>query len=226
VDVAFQLWKPGPRPRAPRISSIGATSVEWYEPDGTGCHRVLSTREPAVIDVRAGLVSGQRVDLCSIADKATSAAAFILSGSVPFPRRTFAPRSLGTLDACTLLDAKALIGEGIVSGGATPGVGNWSCRWGMPNGRLVAVRFDQTASLSAPRNGTQIRIGEHTAFVEAEGPEGGDNCLVRIAYRIISGDHGDKWELVRVEFSGPEPARSLCGPAQRLAGVVEAKLPR
>ena len=228
VDVEFQLRTSDPPADAPQVTKSGRVTIAWEELDGDECDRILSLSEPFIVVVGAELNSGQHADLCGMADEATRVATSVLNGLQPLDRRDFVEDSLENEDACALLDTEALIQFGVDGSAPEPGFGNWECGWGNAGERSVAVRFDQSAPLSAPGDGTLVKLGAHTAYIEADGDGGGNNCRVQIEHRSFTANGYEKSELVQVVFRGPRPPvppESLCAPAKSVAAAVETKLP-
>ncbi|WP_258563661.1 hypothetical protein [Streptomyces phytophilus] len=137
-------------------------------------------------------------------------------------------RSLLWLDACRLLDARALeIVPGIDAGDPDVGFGNWDCDWYSTTRDIeVQLRYDRDQPLSGD-DGRVTMLAGRDAVVSPE-YDGEDTCTVRVEYREYPDENGQKAvELLYLTLDGDdESPDELCGIATRLAETAAGELPK
>jgi hypothetical protein len=192
------------------------------------CDRVLVLSDHNRIRVAARYTNGTGSDLCAMAETATQKAVSVLAAG-PIPRRTepIAAASLARVDACSLLDAKALaVVPGLDIAHPDVGFGNWECDWNSTSSDAsVALRFDRNQPLTAA-DGQPTKYGNRAAFVEREG-DGPGTCVTRVVHRTYADPNGDPAvELVHLVVSGSGTAAELCRLTTQLARAAAGRLPR
>lgn len=187
------------------------------------CARVLVLSDGTHVVIEARHTDGSGMDVCAMAEAVTQKAIGVLKAG-PIPRRPqpLPAASLAHLDACTLLDNKAL--ELIPAVDATnpdTSFGGWSCGWESTTSDLsVDVRFDRDQPLDAS-DGRPVTMSGRSAFISSE-DDGPGTCAAVIVFR----KYADTVELVTVIARGPGTQTSLCGLATKLGQSVAAKLPK
>ncbi len=187
------------------------------------CARVLVLSDGTHVVVEARHTDGSGMDVCAMAEAVTQKAIGVLKAG-PIPRRTqpLPAASLAHVDACTLLDNRAL--ELIPAVDATnpdTSFGGWSCGWESTTSDLsVDVRFDRDQPLDAS-DGRPVTLGGRSTFISSE-DDGPGTCAALIVFRKVA----DTVELVRVIARGPGTQTSLCGLATKLGQAVATKLPK
>ncbi|MFD9891425.1 serine/threonine-protein kinase [Amycolatopsis sp. NPDC059027] len=226
VDVKTELNNARPPvPVRPGTFEVVANPGE----DGKCVRRILVSAEHEV-EVSAELDDPPpAVDLCAIADVATSAATERLHrGTLDRRDRPFAEGSLAMTDACALPTGDALSRlPGVNAHRPKPGFGNWECRWDSTLKKATLhILYDQHHSPNAA-DGRPIRLAGHDAFVEP-GDYGPRSCVVRTVHRAFSDRRGDsKVELVLVAVTGEEgPGFDYCAIATAVSEAVATRLPR
>jgi hypothetical protein len=196
-------------------------------PDG---YLVWVTAKPANGDIPP-VLHGSPAKMCQIADLATAGATAALNrgGEIPRRRAPFPNGSLGTRDACTLLDDAAFSTAvpGLRANDVHPGFGNWECRWSNnPRPQKIHVIFERNSQpLREGDDGTLYQIGARTAAWKPNG-YGSNGCTVNVMNGIYPDATGSrKVELLTVDVNsaGFTPDQ-MCGPARALAEAATAKL--
>ena len=223
----------------PKLEQIGRVRVERRRIDAAGeCARnvllpdgylVWVIAKPVDSDV-APVLNGRPAEMCPIADVATSTVATVLNRGGEIRRRApFPAGSLGTRDACLLLDDAALSTAvpGMNTTDAHPGFGNWECRWfNNPAPQKIHVIFERDVEpLRAGDDGTLYQIGTHTAAWEPNG-YGSHGCTADVTngmYQDATGRRKVELLTVDVNAAGFTPDQ-MCGPARALAEAATAKL--
>ncbi|HEX4704065.1 MAG TPA: protein kinase [Pseudonocardiaceae bacterium] len=217
IDAEVQFVGPAAKTAGPTHQEGEVGVIPGTASNGQ-CRWTIVLADQNSIVVSATLKSGSSTaDYCAIADSATNTAVDVINKD-GIPRRTTNPdpRSLALVDACALLNAKALsVVPGIQESQA--GFGDWSCRW--IGNATVDVQFDRGAPLTAA-SGTPIQVGSRPAF------QAQDTCVVAIEYRRYTGQNDTPLaEIVRLTVTGNQPHSQLCDTATTLAGSVETSLP-
>ncbi|MDX6249302.1 MAG: eukaryotic-like serine/threonine-protein kinase [Kribbellaceae bacterium] len=232
VDVRAEL-EAQPTPDLPPPGTVekhagNVTAVARQRQEDDACERVLVLSDHNRIRVAARYTEGSGGDLCAMAETATKKAVSVLSAG-PIPRRTepLDAASLARVDACSLLDAKALsIVPGLDISHPDVGFGNWECDWdSTTSDASVQLRFDRNQPLTAA-DGQPTKYGNRSAFVEPEG-EGPGTCVVKVVHRTYA-DPNDQTavELVQLVVSGPGTTTELCRLTTQLARAAAGRLPR
>ncbi|GAB2969197.1 hypothetical protein GCM10023080_035420 [Streptomyces pseudoechinosporeus] len=233
IDVSLDL-RPGSRPETSQPArTIGSIGIMEEEPADDECELKLVPDRAAdgiLVGVRVnvgdGTVTGGAATLCAVADSAARSAADVLNQG-PIPRRSedYPKDSLAWLNACDLLDAKALsVVPGIKAGApGEVGVAKWSCEWFSDVDDLeTEVSFFRDQPKTAA-DGDSIRLSGYNAIVEAED----DTCSVFVEYREYSGENAETAaEMLRLQVDGGRPTAELRSMATALARSAAAKLPR
>ncbi|GAA1639508.1 hypothetical protein GCM10009744_31270 [Kribbella alba] len=231
VDVRAELEAqptpdlPPPGPVEKHTGNVTAVARQKQEDDA--CERVLVLSDHNRIRVAARYTEGSGGDLCTMAETATKKAVSVLSAG-PIPRRTepLDAASLARVDACSLLDAKALsIVPGLDVSNPEVGFGNWECDWDSTTSNAsVQLRFDRNQPLTAA-DGQPTKYGNRSAFVEREG-EGPGTCVVKVVHRTYADpDDQAAVELVQLMVSGPGTTTELCRLTTELARAAAGRLP-
>jgi serine/threonine-protein kinase len=170
------------------------------------------------------------VNLCAIADTATSSAVTALDHG-PLRRRAAASASLVHADACRLLNASALSAvPGANAADHQAGFGDFSCQWASTSsGTSVFLRFDQNDPLGGS-DGTLMQLGGRQAYVQPGGDSNDtSNCLAQVVYRSFSGATGPTEELLYLVVDGSQgysdkANSALCRQATTLAAAASTAL--
>ncbi|MFT2016677.1 protein kinase domain-containing protein [Streptomyces sp. 796.1] len=229
VDVKLDLSNDPPSDVAPRARTVGRIGVGEVSADDEECTRSVlpSGPDPYSIYITAHETEDGPAPLCAMADATATLVAKQLDEG-PIPRRTTQPPadSLQRLDACTLLDARALSAvPGIDAADPDVGYGNWECEWQSTTSNTSAeLRFDRGQTKVEPR-ARHTRLSGHAAYVE---PGGGDEdaCRVRVEHREYTDHRGRSGrEAMYVVVDGAGAMDELCTMATDLATSAAAGLP-
>ncbi|MDQ3402383.1 MAG: serine/threonine protein kinase [Actinomycetota bacterium] len=172
-------------------------------------------------------------DLCSIAEALASGALATLTGGQMPRRPAFPATSLGTRNACDLLDDDESLASvlGVRGIKPEPDFGYWTCYWEHPP-LQASIFLSRARSQQDGDRGKLIKVGSRDAFVELEtSGDGDDACEVTIVHRRYRKDDpsGDgMWEElanVTVETKEPTSSEKLCGMAIALSRSVVDRLP-
>ncbi|GAA3097843.1 hypothetical protein JOF29_005947 [Kribbella aluminosa] len=132
--------------------------------------------------------------------------------------------SLAHVDACTLLDSKALkLIPGVDASQPDRSFGNSRCGWDSTTSDLSAdLYFDRDQPGSTDRQ--PLRIGGRSAILSNEN-DGPGTCAVVIVFRTYVDANGQD-ELVTMSVAGSAKPVTLCGLATKLAEAAAPKLPK
>ncbi|HEY0475674.1 MAG TPA: serine/threonine-protein kinase [Kribbella sp.] len=232
VDVRTEL-DAQPSPDLPPPGTVekhtgNLTAVVRQKQQDDQCDRVLLLSDHNRIRVAARYTEGTGGDLCAMAEAATNKAVSVLAAG-PIPRRTepISAVSLARVDACSLLDAKALaLVPALDVSHPDVGFGNWECDWDSTSTNAsVALRFDRDQPLTAA-DGQPTKYGNHAAVIESDG-DGPGTCVARVVHRTYADPNGDPAvELVQLVVSGPGTTTELCRQTTQLARAAAGRLPR
>jgi eukaryotic-like serine/threonine-protein kinase len=229
ADVRAELNLPGTEsPRGDVQKFTGnLRTVTREKSGGDECERVLVLSDRTQIQVVAKHTHGSGMDVCGMAEAVTQKAIRVLQAG-PIPRRTepLPVNSLAHVNACTLLDNKALsVIPGIDAARTDKSFGNWTCGW-------ESTASDLTVDLYFDRNqpdgtdGQPITVGGRSAVVSIEN-DGPQTCAVVIVFREYVASSGqDEDELVTVSVGGSAKPATLCALATKLAQSAAPKLPK
>lgn len=223
VDVELELVNPHTIPMPPAQSHKKRGVVVTKEiGHSDACERVLRLPDQYQVDVSASMDTGKSSHLCAMADAATNAA-IKAAARGKLRRRHFPAASLGRVDACSLLDDRALAGfHGMRASKHHAEFGHWQCRWASTTSDTdVMLRYDQQRP--GP-TGKSVRVGGHRVYIEPGG-DGGDDCLATVAHRRFIDETGQRTtELLYLVVSGPHPKTKMCKPAEHLAAAATDKV--
>ncbi len=158
--------------------------------------------------------------LCDIADVAVDTVLEALRRG-PVPRRDtpFPPDSLAHVNACELLDNRALAVLSAVDTDPEPGFGRWACEWYSPVDEVkVRIRYDQHATAESLQT-EKTQLGDHVAFVDADTDT---SCTVRILHQAGGTQQG----TVDLTVGGDSGDEDYCATAKDLATAAAVRLPR
>ncbi|AGP59805.1 serine/threonine-protein kinase [Streptomyces rapamycinicus] len=165
--------------------------------------------------------------LCDTVDRAAKVAVKVLNrGEIPRRSPDFPSNSLAHLDACTLLDVKALEKvPGIDARDPDVGFGRWQCQWKSTTSEYeVDLRFDQ-GDLPHDKGARSTKLSDRQAIVLPE-DEGPGSCRVEVVHRDYTGlDRVKGTERVALVMKGAGRKGRPCELATDLAGSAAAALP-
>jgi hypothetical protein len=230
VDVSTYLRRGRPPEGAQPTESMGAIGVVEDPPEPDECGLALlppgDDTDGVLVGIRVnqedGEVAGGRAALCAIAEEAAESAAGVLNRG-PIPRRSPAhpDDSLAWVNACELLDARALATAGLRDDEPTVGVGDWECEWSGGNDELVV---DVSFHRDQPSDEEHVEFSGYEAIVEPD--EEDAECTVFLEYREYGGQNTEPAaEMVRLRVEGERPVEELCETAEALTAVAAARLP-
>ncbi|MEO3765975.1 serine/threonine-protein kinase [Streptomyces sp. B8F3] len=242
IDVQVE-FDAGPAPESPApVRTFGGIGIIEGPQEGDECARALVLPDEADSDVSIWIYvdGGAARDyggigtLCDMADIAARTASETL-GKARTEKRTVPRRdppaadvSLLWLDACRLLDARALeIVPGVDAGDPDVGFGNWDCDWYSTTRDIeVQLRYDRDQPLSGEDGRVTMMAGRDAVVSPAY--DGEDTCTVRVEYREYPDENGQKAvELLYLTLDGDdESPDELCGMATQLAETAARELPR
>ncbi|MEQ4725611.1 serine/threonine-protein kinase [Nonomuraea sp. B19D2] len=229
VDVQVWLDRDPPPERAQPARTVGPVEVIDHPAESEVCRRTLLLPgvEDTVVKVIANMEEDGKVDLCAIADAATTTAAQALAAG-PIERRSppLPAASLAQRDACALLRGIAIEAvPGVDATSPDPGFGGWHCSWdGTTGDTWVNLQFDRELRRNTEDDGTPTRVNGYRAFVTPKG-EGGGTCLLQVIYRSYADQRGESAvEKVRIVVGGSRPTDRLCRMATDLARSATAQL--
>ncbi|MGI9003380.1 MAG: hypothetical protein ACR2GH_17265 [Pseudonocardia sp.] len=189
------------------------------------CRRVISLPDRTDVVVTAKVDNGDSSNLCTVADTVTDTALDVLTaGAVPRRALPFDAVSLGSTDACALLGAADFAPvPDLQNATPDPKFGNWGCRWDVPDGPAVSVRFNRHNSGIDAEDGTPIRIaGRAAAFRRDDERE----CDVTVLHRPYTDPRGNRsTELLIVEVAQASPVPDPCPAATQVATAAAERLP-
>ncbi|MFC0601490.1 hypothetical protein [Streptomyces palmae] len=229
VDVRLDLDSGGAAELAAPARTVRGVGVVVEPGENGECHRALlpGARARYHVTVSAHQTRGERAPLCAMADSAAEQAVQVLArGPLAHRSPPLPADSLARVDACALLDARALsVVPGVDAEDRDVSFGDWGCNWYSDTDRVQAVlRFDRGQPLSTA-DGRHIRIGGRDAYVRPEG-DGDDSCLVRVVHRrYLDQDREPAVEMLYLVVRGPRSAGRLCTMAESLAASAAARLP-
>ncbi|MFI0821122.1 serine/threonine-protein kinase [Streptomyces sp. NPDC021098] len=229
VDVRVEL-DADPLPEGVARKTIGRVTVVRRAAERDECERavaVTGARENSLrVTAAARRPAEVREPLCDTADAATGRAVKVLNrGAIPRRSPGFPADSLAHMDACTLLDTKALEEvPGIDARDPDVGFGRWECQWKSTTSAYeVDLRFDQ-GSLPDDENARSTRLSDHQAIVLPD-DEGPGSCRVEVVHREYTGvDRVQGTERVALVLKGAGRKDRPCGMATDLAGAAAAAL--
>lgn len=220
VDVDIELATAA----VPNTVQPGVYTVERHPLSGGACDRRIPVT--GEYDVWITAKTDGPGDLCAIADAATTAAVARLQQG-PLPRRApFAAGSLGTADACGLVDTTALARlPGVDAVHPEIGFGHWDCRWNSTVSKTsLRVLFDHAQPMSAD-DGTPTRVAGRMAFV-APDADADHSCTVDVVHRETTDANGARLdEVLKVIVSGDGAGRGFCAMAGDFATDAATHLP-
>lgn len=242
IDVQVE-FDSGPAPESPApVRTFGGIGIIEEPQEGDECARALVLPDEADRDVSIWIYvdGGDARDyggigtLCDMADIAARTASETL-GKARAEKRTVPRRdppaadvSLLWLDACRLLDARALeIVPGVDAGDPDVGFGNWDCDWYSTTRDIeIQLRYDRDQPLSGEDGRVTMLAGRDTVVSPAY--DGEDTCTVRVEYREYPDENGQKAvELLYLTLDGDdESPDELCAMATRLAETAAGELPK
>jgi hypothetical protein len=189
------------------------------------CDRTVVVDDRYAVRVTAKL-ENPPLDLCAVADVATGTVLDVLR-SGPIPRRAvpFPAGSLAHVDACALLDDKALATVGVVGGGPAVNVfGNWACKWfSTVGGRAINLRYDRRPAQERDE-GELVDLGGHAGYVQLDAGSG-TSCTVRVPHLPANLPPRAHTDVVVLTVNGDLPGIEYCPEARGLAAVAAGKLP-
>ncbi|WP_185845989.1 serine/threonine-protein kinase [Kibdelosporangium aridum] len=198
--------------------------------DNDECDRTMVLDDKYAIRITAQMPNPP-ANLCAIADTAVYMVKDIVTGQQGLLPRRATPLPLDSLahvDACPLLDDKALAAEvpAIDPKSATADFGNWACKWYSPAAPAqVHLRYDQHAAKD-PISGEPTQLRDHAAFVRL-GTDSGTSCTVTVRHEP---KNQQQWrssvDLMVLTVKGDRPGTEYCTAATNLAAAAAAKLPR
>ncbi|MFF0268896.1 protein kinase [Kribbella sp. NPDC004536] len=229
VDVRAELNLPGtdsPRGTVQKFTG-NLRTVTREKSGGDDCERILVLSDRTQIQVVAKHTQGSGMDVCAMAEAVTQKAIGVLQAG-PIPRRTqpLPANSLAHVDACTLLDKKALaVIPGIDAARPDRSFGNWTCGWeGTANDLTVDLYFDRDQP--GGTDGQPITVGSRSGVVSIEN-DGPQTCAVVLVFREYVDSNGqDQDELVTMSVAGSAKPATLCGLATKLTQAAAPKLPK
>ncbi len=191
-----------------------------YE-NASACRNLLVWADQPRISLTTFTYSDEKVDLCAVAEAATSAAVAQLkrAGGITYTPDRTSGYSHARSDACTLLDTAVLSRfPGLNSNDRSPEFANWSCFWGTKDDlRRVALHLRLDEPVRGDYNGTPTTIAGKTAFLSSDA----GSCTIHVVHRSTP----TATEMFQLEVEGTLPADGLCTLATELATTVEEKLP-
>ncbi|CAM4252911.1 serine/threonine-protein kinase [Kibdelosporangium persicum] len=197
------------------------------QPSDSGeCDRTMLLDDKYAVRITASMPNPAK-DLCAIADTAVHTAKDAVTRG-PLPRRAvpLPADSLAQVDACPLLDDKALAAlPAIDPKSALPDFGGWACKWYSPvSPTQVHLRYDQHAAKD-PIPGERVQLGDHTAYIRLD-IDSGTSCTVTVRHEPASQQWRSVVDLMMLTVKGDRPGDEYCTPATALATAAAAKLPR
>ncbi|WP_328504239.1 serine/threonine protein kinase [Streptomyces sp. NBC_00457] len=234
IDVSIQLRRGSPPETSKPSSTIGKIGIREEEAESDECKLLLTSdgdTEDTLVGIRVnmgdGSVTGGNATLCTVADKTAQSAADILDKG-PVPRRDpgYKRTSLAWMNACELLDAKALsVVPGLKVDVPVVGVADWSCEWSSDVDDLDAeIAFFRDQPRSAADGGDEVTLSGYRTVIEPG--DDGDSCSAFVEYRQYSGQNAETAaEMVRLDVGGERSTDQLCQMATRLAGSAAGALP-
>ncbi len=191
-----------------------------YE-NASACMHLLVWADQPLITLVAFTYNDERVDLCAVAEAATSVAVEQLkrAGGITYTPDRTSHYSHARSDACTLLDTAALSRfPGLNSSDRSPEFANWSCSWGTKDelrGINLHLRLDEP--VHEKFYGTPTTIAGKTAFLSNDA----DSCTIHVVHRSTP----TATEMYELTVEASLPAEELRTLATDLATTVEEKLP-
>ncbi len=231
VDVRVELDADS-LPEGVKRKTTGRVTVVERAAESDECERAVAVTGARDNSLRVTAAARRPAEvkepLCDTADRATGLAVKVLNrGEIPRRSPDFPANSLAHLDACTLLDGKALEKvPGIDAREPDVGFGRWQCQWkSTTNEYEVDLRFDQ-GDLPRDKNARSTKLGDdRQAFVLPE-DEGPGSCRVEVVHRDYTGlDRVTGTERVALVIKGAGPKGRPCELATDLAGSAAAALP-
>ncbi|MBO3676327.1 serine/threonine-protein kinase [Streptomyces sp. NEAU-YJ-81] len=231
VDVRVELDADS-LPEGVTRKTTGRVTVVERAAEGDVCERAVAVTGARDNSLRV-TAAARRPDevkepLCDTADRATGLAVKVLNrGEIPRRSPDFPASSLAHLDACTLLDGKALEKvPGIDAREPDVGFGRWDCQWkSTTNEYEVDLRFDQ-GDLPRDKNARSTKLGDNRQAIVLPGDEGPGSCRVEVVHRDYTGlDRVKGTERVALVIKGAGPKGRPCELATDLAGSAAAALP-
>ncbi|MEU5924519.1 serine/threonine-protein kinase [Streptomyces antimycoticus] len=232
VDVRVELDADS-LPEGVTRKTTGRVTVVERAAEGDQCERVVAVTGARDNSLRVTAAARQPADvkepLCETADRATGLAIKVLNrGEIPRRSPDFPANSLAHLDACTLLDVKALEKvPGIDAREPDVGFGRWDCQWkSTTNEYEVDLRFDQ-GDLPRDKSARSTKLGDrHRQAIVLPENEGRGSCRVEVVHRDYTGlDRVKGTERVALVIKGAGAKGRPCELATDLAGSAAAALP-
>ncbi|WP_210571416.1 serine/threonine-protein kinase [Streptomyces sp. GESEQ-4] len=234
IDVSIQLRRGSPPETSKPSSTIGRIGIREEEAESDECKLLLTAggdTEDTLVGIRVnmgdGSVNGGNATLCTVATKTAQSVANVLNEG-PVARRDpgYKRTSLAWMNACELLDAKALsVVPGLKVDVPVVGVADWSCEWSSDVDDLDAeIAFFRDQPRSAADGGDEVTLSGYRTVVEPD--DDGDSCSAFVEYRQYSGQDAETAaEMVRLDVGGERSTDQLCQMATRLAGSAAGALP-
>jgi eukaryotic-like serine/threonine-protein kinase len=223
VDVEVQMVR-----RAVRDLKGNPLDIIFEIPaESDECDRTLLLNDKYAIRITASMSNPPAI-LCTIADAAVAMVKdMVTDRRDPLPRRAtpFPANSLAYVDACPLLDEKALAElPAIDPKSATPDFGDWTCKWSSRvSPTQIHLRYDQHPAKDKIA-GEPTPLGDHTGYIKRE-TDTGTSCTVSVPPPANRQWRG-ALDLMMLTVSGDKSGAEYCDPATSLAAAAAAKLPR
>lgn len=229
VDVELELEVPGwypdpslsqkPLPRTVRIVRGRSTDKS--------CDRPLILPDRNLVLINARQTETGHADLCAMADTQDRVALTSLRTTGVRRRAPLGAASLSNLNACPLLDTRALQATpGIAGSTRKQGFADWACRWDSNSvNSYVNLLFDQGRPLDTS-DGHPVRLHGLMTYIQPY-DDGTGTCVAQMVYRQYTDSTGQTTQdRVRLTFGGDGTESQLCTSVTRLADDVAVHLAR
>lgn len=195
--------------------------IRKYREDRTVCDRFLRFPDDVYLEVSAtSYTQGDATDWCPVVELTVDRVVQRLTAR-RVTHFTFAPNSLGRVDACRLLDpARVGLEAGTVHSDQFGYPGGHVCEWRLTESSYVAVNFTMAVALTqSPTD--EIIAGRRTRVVA--GTTGLPECTLVTSHGAAPEGGGD--ELVNLMVLLPDKGKDACAVARALADAAWQKLP-
>jgi hypothetical protein len=203
---------------------VGPVTLYRYLEKDNDCDRAIAMVDRTTVWITSN-PRGPLPGVCTYAELAAQDALKAIARG-ELPRRTVPINraSLGSLDACTILNTSAMSNVlGVPLRQDSAGFGGWRCEWNTADNNVnVKVIFDRGNTLE---DGKATKAGRRAAVVQPR-TDGDFMCQVNFAYRTTTDQNGDRiFEIIQVWLYKDDVAGDkLCPAAQQVATAMSAHI--